>query len=236
MLPVATQQAIKDAFPAIYWVPIDDSSINFSEWGIQPEIRWANEEYEGEDTSPYEAITLQFSPQGVIEGQQSVDKRIAVSEPPGGATADPDSDVETIKARRAYDVLNLSIEAVGSETRAGLELSQTERGGKLAEAVFDWLANRFPTRPIDAFNPDGHPVDISERVYADELTPPVRIDTIMGRGVAEVTQQVDADGAQFDAAVEMHYFDTWSEGAYSADTANVGMEMDFDIDADELVR
>lgn len=235
MLPVDTQEAIKDAFPKTYWVPADFDDSTLSEWGIQPEFRWANEGFESE-AAPFEGVTLQFSPQGVIESQQSVDKRIAVAETSGGASVDPAADVETVKARRCYDVLNLTIEAVGSETRSGTSLSQNERAGKLATAVFDWLANRFPSRPTDAFDSDGTPVDISGRTYADELSPPVRIDTIEGRGVADVTQQIDADGAQYDAAVEMHYFDIWSEGAYSAAEAAVGLDMEFDLNSNELVR
>lgn len=241
MLPLKTKQQIKRALPEVYHVPLDHDEMNG--FISEPQIRWAHEEFDTPE-APYEKVTLQLDPTGVVQEEQAV----RTDRGRNSLEDDVDADIAINHARRVYDVLNIQIVARGNakipydsvdastygdqtlgdgsiggdvETEY-ISLSASERAYGLAETLQSWLLNEFQTRRIDQFDPNGNAIDDdSDRIYAEDLEPPVHVRPIPGRGPNDVTDIVGASGSQYNAAVELYYLDKWAEYHYGPDDTEI---------------
>lgn len=225
MLPHQAHEAILGEIPASFWAEVGEGAYpnnpDASEWELVPDRRWSFEDFE-DDTEPYERITLTETAGGVIEDNQPLDRFFGTAELDDDTI---DADAVSKEGEYVYDTLEIMCTAAGSETRDGLTLTDQQRARLLARSVYRWFRHDWQTRPLDNFDLDGNAIADSETTYADELGPPIRVDSIPGRGPNNVTESVDADGAQFNAAIELHYVDSVLEYEYTPTDA----EMDVTI-------
>lgn len=218
MLPHQAHQAILDALPSSVWVPVGKGAFpdnpDASEWEMVPEYRWASEDFE-DDTAPYEHVTLNEQTGGVIESDQPIDKEFG-----SARLDDPDIDADVVvrKGSFVYDVLNITVSTAGSDTRAGLTLAASERAHALMRAVYHHFLYEWETRPLDSFDRHGNATDDELANYAGELAPPIRVDAIPGQGPKDTTDMVDANGAQYNAGVELHYVDSVLKYQYAPES------------------
>ena len=247
MLPLSTREQLRDALSRglgpeyadpVVWVPVEHP--DYSERGLQPSLWWSYEDYETPDP-PYVEVAMSLTPSGVIEeDNQSVDRQLAVEDISDGSQ---DAHVVTTRGRRVYDVLNLRVTAEGGMSITadvdgdGVDeqvdyLSASERAEaacRRSMAFFLELFDRTGGPAVDEFDADGNllPQTAAEnRLHADELSPPLLVRPEPGRGPADVTDQVDADGQQWDGACRLHYFDTWRQYSLSATDAEVNTTID----------
>lgn len=224
MLPHQAHEAILGELPASFWVEIGEGAFpddpNASEWELVPDRRWSYEDFE-DDTEPYERVTFTETTGGVLETDQPLDRFFGTAELDDDTI---DADAVSKKGNLVYDVLEIMCTAAGSETRAGLTLTDQQRARLLARSVHRWFVHEWQTRPLDNFDDDGNAIPDSDTTYADELGPPLRVDPIPGRGPTNVTESVDANGAQFNAAVELHYVDAILEYEYTPTDAELSID------------
>ena len=221
MLPLDTRHDLLAALPDAYQIPVSLPDSTASGIIIRPEIRWQYQDIPEPDP-PYDQIALELAPTGVIEAARAVDQVIEVVEfadETGGA--DSDADIAVVRGRRVYDVLNIRVTAAGSATIGGRSFSADERANGLARQLVRFLLNRFQSRPVDLFADDGSLLTDDARLYAEEFTPPLNVAPVTGRGPTPVTDMVDANGVQWDAAVRLSYFDAWVNWFYHATDAEI---------------
>lgn len=228
----------------IVWVPIQHPQ--YSERALQPELRWKYDDYDEPDP-PYVQIAMELSPSGIHEPAQSVDKQVDVRDISDGPQ---DADVATTKGSRVYDVLNFTITAEGGVSigHSGQQvdyLSAAERAEWVTRAAYDHFLNGWDERPLDEFDEEGNRIDRYADLefgdfeygtagdtgplplYGEDIRPPVLARPEPGREPDDVTEQVDrSSGSQWDAALRLHYFDTYVEYEYSPAEAEVSTQMD----------
>lgn len=221
MLPHQAHEAILGEIPASFWFVVGSYPDNpdASEWELVPDRRWSFEDFE-DDTEPYERITLTETAGGVIETDQPLDEFFGTAELNDSSI---DADAVSKEGTLVYDTLEIMCTAAGSETRDGLTLTDQQRARALARNVHNWFLHKWEYRPLDNFDTDGNAIADSGTTYADELSPPIRVDGIPGRGATNVTASVDANGAQFNAAVELHYVDSVLKYEYTPTDAETSV-------------
>ena len=223
MLPIDARRDLLVALPDEYRIPTSLPNSDYSGIVIRPDIRWQYQEMPEPDP-PYDQIALELGPTGVIEPAQSVDRTLSVVT---NAPSDPsDADIGELKARRVYDDLNIRVTAAGSANIAGRSFSADERANGLARELVRFLLNRFQTGPVDPFDSSGALITDDATKYAEAFAPPLNVEPITGRGPTPVTDMVDANGVQWDAAVRLHYFDAWTEWFYEATEAELTATFD----------
>ncbi|ADJ14475.1 hypothetical protein [Halalkalicoccus jeotgali] len=224
MLDQPTRETIRRSLPEVYWVDIDHPDEGISQTAIQPQLRWHYQSFDRPEP-PYESVTMSLDPTGVLEEEQTIDRERSreVFDPEGVEEGHAHGAVT--KGYDVYDVLNLIVTARGNATIAGEQYTPNDRASALADAVKSFLIERWPSRPLDHFDSDGAPLDPDDpslpAQYADEIDPEITVRPIPGRGPKDVTDQVDAAGAQYDAAVELAYADEWTEYRYLVSEAGV---------------
>lgn len=224
MLPPPAHEAILGEIPASFWVEVGSGAFpdnpDASEWELVPDRRWSFEDFE-DDTEPYDRVTLTETTGGVLEENQPLDEFFGTAELDDDTI---DADAVTKTGDLVYDTLEIMCTAAGSETRAGLTLTDQQRARLLARSIHRWFVHEWQTRPLDTFDDDGNAIADSDTTFADELSPPIRVDPIPERGPTNVTESVDADGAQFNAAVELHYVDAVLDYVYTPEAAELSVE------------
>lgn len=223
MLPHQTHEAILDEIPSSFWFEVGSYPDNpdASEWELVPDRRWSFEDFE-DDTEPYERVTLTETTGGVIESEQPLDRYFGTAELDDESI---DADAVSKEGNYVYDTLEIMCTAAGSETRDGLTLTDQQRARALAREVYRWFRHEWEHRPLDNFDVDGNAIDDSGTTYAEELTPPIRVDGIPGRGPTNVTDSVDASGSQYNAAIELHYVDSVLEYEYTPTDADTSVSL-----------
>ena len=219
MLPLDARRDLLRALPDVYRIPVTLPDSTSEGITIRPEIRWQYQDIPEPDP-PYDQVALELGPTGVIEGAQAVDHvigEVAV----GGGTTGVDAETAEVKGRRVYDDLNIRVTSAGSANIAGRSFSADERANGLARELVRFLLNQFQRRPVDPFSEDGSLITDDAQLYAEEFAPPLNVDPISGRGPTPVTDMVDANGVQWDAAVRLHYFDAWVDWFYDATEAEI---------------
>lgn len=224
MLPYQAHEAILGELPDRFWVEVGEGAYpdapDASEWEIVYDRRWSYEDFE-DDTEPYDRVTLTETTGGVLEENQPLDEFFGTAELDDDTI---DADAVTKTGDLVYDTLEIMCTAAGSETRAGLTLTDQQRARLLARSIHRWFVHEWQTRPLDTFDDDGNAIADSDTTFADELSPPIRVDAIPGRGPTNVTESVDANGAQFNAAVELHYVDSVLKYEYTPADAELTVD------------
>lgn len=234
MLDQPTQETIRRALPEIYWVAIDHPDDQVNETAFSPQVRWNHQGFEPPEP-PYESVTLYLDPTGVIQDDQSIDRE-------RDRVVFDDAEVEeghahgmVEKGYDVYDVLNITVTARGNATISGKQFTPGARASALANSIQGFLIEQWPTRPLDYFDSNGAPINSDDpsvpELFADEIDPPIDVRPIPGRGPVDVTEKVDAAGAQYDTAVELGYADTWTDYEYFVRDAGVSAEPTQDPDA-----
>ncbi|WP_330633718.1 hypothetical protein [Halocatena halophila] len=222
MLPKPAKDAIRDAIPESLWFEVGEvfpDAPDASEWKLTPEIRWAYEDFENSN-EPYDHVSLSIPTGGVIESNQPLDRYIG-EEILSDDSIDADALVE--QGQFVYDVLSIGAHCVGSETREGLTLTEDERAYALLRAIYRWFRHDWQTRPLDRFDQDGNTIADRDEQYADELTPPVRVDPIPGSGPVNMTESIES-GAQYNAQVELHYVDSVIDYEFIPESADISID------------
>lgn len=224
MLPYKAREDLREALPETYRTEVPAGTFpdmpDATHVTSKPIIRWR---YEGQSPGPpFEMLTLYLDPAGVQEDIQTMGPVRRGVDVPDSA----DAHTAEKHAENVYDVLNFRVTARGNRRVAGATLTPRERAGWVTNGAYDWLTRRFQNRPLDAFDEHGNVIDDSGQVYGDDLSPPVRVDRIPGRAPSDVTEQVGADGAQWDAGVELHYREEWLHYQYSATEFPMSFETD----------
>lgn len=221
MLPQVAHDKLLDALPIEYWFEVGEypDAPDASEWRLEPIKRWQYEDLDG-PTEPYTMVSLRTGPTGVIESEQPLDKFFGFGEIDADAFPDADAHAAVKEGQYCYDVLNIMVTAGGSETRAGLTLSPNQRARALCREIIHHFIYRFEDTPLDAFDENAQSVDDSGEIYGDELSPPIRVREIPGRGPTDVSDMDTTTDAQYNGAVELHYVDSVLKYEFTATSAD----------------
>ena len=223
MLPQPAKDALYDALSRTYRIDVTHPDPGITRGiTIRPEVWWANQLDDDADestTPPYDRLTIKLDPTGVLENPESVTETLGVFPRSDADAAGDAADLVVLKGRRVYDELNVTVTARGSVAITGpngeaKSFPADVRAHGITRQVVRFLTTEFPTRPLDAFDYQGLPVDNSDAVYAEELDPSLRVEPITGRGPRNVSEMVAAAGAQYDAGARILYFDSWQEYEY----------------------
>ena len=217
MLSDPVQEEIRRSLPEAYRVPMDHPDPDISGIVLAPDIRWHEESFDRPDP-PYESVAMYLDPTGVIESDQPTDRQFGREKFNEAEVAEGHAHGSVTTGWLVHDVLNLTVTGRGNATVAGTQYTPSRRAKALANALQNFLLEVWPSRPLDHFDRDGAPIAENDPTlpdtYADELETPIRVRPIPGRGPTDVTEQVDAAGAQIDCAVELAYVDTHTEYEY----------------------
>ena len=237
MLPQPAKDALYDALSRTYRIDVTHPDPGVTRGiTITPEVWWANQLDDDADestTPPYDRLTLNLDPTGVLENPESVTETLGVFPRSDADAAGDAADLVVLKGRRVYDELNVTVTARGSVSITGpndeaKSFPADVRAHGITRQVVRFLTTEFPSRPLDAFDAEGNPVELGGfgmdfgelfggggQLFADELDPPLRVEPITGRGPRNVSEMVDAAGAQYDAGVRVRYWDSWKTYEYS---------------------
>lgn len=250
MLPFDTREQIREAIARgvtpgqsaqgngfVVGIPIDHPDPEVSHLGVQPALRWPYQDIENRE-EPYQEVILRTGTTGIIESDAPADlsrgRYLATEDISEGPQ---DAHVRDTYGRPAYDELVLQVVAVGQLSTAILgeqvTVSDTKLAGTITDAIHDFLTDRWKTRPVDEFDRNGNLVDHDHLIYADELPIPVLPKPDPTRGPSNVTDQVDRDdGSQWDAQMNLHYFDTSQRYALSPTRGEADTQIDTDTTTD----
>jgi hypothetical protein len=231
MIPEPVRQELLEAIPELYWVDVTHPDEDISQLSLRPQLRWQNEEFSPPE-EPYESVALGFTETGVVEESTPVDRDYGIEAFDREDVEGDNAHGRRVKGVQSHDTLEIIVTAKGNISIEGYQIGPRVRARALCHAVHSFLAKHWKTRPLDLFDENGEPIDddhpeVPDR-FADELEVPLLPKMIPGRGPEDVTDQVDASGAQFNAAVEIAYVDTWSEHHYLAEKVPVDTEVTSD--------
>ena len=239
MLSRDTQRTIIDAMrrgldpssadPA---VPIPLDHPEYDRYDVHPTLRFRWMDVDPPDP-PYVLVTFDITEGDVGEPQ-------GVSDEGGGRVLDierlapdvQDADLRVTKGRPVRDVLEVMATAEGGVDVPGAPadsdtdyLTADDRADAVARGIRDFLVEDFPERPLDAFDDEGNAVDTSQLIYGEDLSPPVQVTPIEGRGVDAMPEGLSETDAQFNTGVNLHYFDTSEHYEYVPESAGIGTDV-----------
>lgn len=194
----------------------------------------------------YDHVQLMQKTVGVVENNQPIDEYF-------GETVINNNDVDVAdiavaEGQYVYDILEFRVSSfdprpidVNGDGTTDVTLDQSERARMICGYLVEHFLHEWNTRPGVPFDhegnvrgtfgnpddPDDEVLNYPHNVYADEMKPvPVIIRPLVGRGPMNVTEMVDANGAQYNAAVKLGYVDSVVEYGYVADDGDIVIEID----------
>lgn len=183
---------------ATFWLPVSHPDIN--ERGYQPYVRWQHEDIP-EPTPPYELVVFELGPTGVEINGQPMNYTI-------GVDSDGTDQYAVHKGARVYDQLNIKVVARGVDEVDDPDIDhvhdESDRAAGIARALYKYFRE-----------------DFDQSVGLGPYRPPVRAEVMGGRGVTNVTAEMDRQGTQYDAGVQLHYVDDWYDALESATDAEI---------------